>query len=208
MLFRSVNLKVYLEGYASSFGAPVLPMSPALFMQFESASDADCDTIRLDLRDPMDVFTSVESAYAVLDTGGNATLTFSSAVNGGTYYLVASHRSSIETFSGAPITLGSSNSYNFTTSDTMSYGPNMKDIFGDGSAWGLYSGDIFDAVNLFAEGHDGAVDVFDYLILDASIQAGDQGYFITDLNGDGAVDVFDYLLFDPNIQAGIQMITP
>lgn len=89
----------------------------------------------------------------------------------------------------------------------MTYGDNVKDLFGDGSAWAMYTGDIFDG-NTFYLGQDGFIDILDYLVLDADIQAGQAGYFVTDLNGDGFVDVFDYLLLDPNIQSGISVITP
>jgi len=201
------NLKVYLEGYASSFGAPVLPMAPALFYQGISLGDAVCDTVYLELHDQFSSFAIVETAVAVIDTGGNGVFNFTQNVLGGTYWLAVNHRSSIVTYSGMPFTVSTSNYYDFTISDTQSFGPNMKDIFGDGTAWALFSGDIFDA-NLFQEGHDGFIDIFDYLILDVDVQSGNAGYYITDLNGDGFVDIFDYLLFDPNVQSGVSSITP
>jgi hypothetical protein len=202
----TLQLKVYMEGYASSFGAPTLPMSAALYWQGITLDDTQCDTIRVDLRDQNSSSTVVETAYAVMDVNGDATLTFSAAAAGNTYWIAVMHRSSVETFSAVPVTLGSTNSYNFTE-PSMAYGDNVKDLFGDGLTWALYSGDIFDSNN-FDAGQDGFIDIFDYLLLDADIQAGQSGYYSTDLNGDGFVDVFDYLLLDPNIQSGISKITP
>ena len=43
---------------------------------------------------------------------------------------------------------------------------------------------------------------------DPSIQAGDGGYALGDLNGDGAVDGSDFLALDPNIQGGVGAAIP
>jgi len=203
----TLALKVYIEGYASSFGTPQLPMSPALFMQGVGASDTEVDTIKVELRDASDYTVVVETAYAILDTGGFAVCTFTNAVNGSSYWISVSNRTAIQVYSAAPVLLGTGNNYNFTSGSFMTFGDNTKDLFGDGSAWAMYTGDIFDG-NIFDVGQDGFIDILDYLVLDADIQAGQAGYFVTDLNGDGFVDVFDYLILDPNIQIGISVITP
>lgn len=46
-------------------------------------------------------------------------------------------------------------------------------------------------------------DSSDFLLEDESIQNGDGGYLVTDLNGDAAVDAADFLILDPNMQNGI-----
>lgn len=77
------------------------------------------------------------------------------------------------------------------------YGDNQVEV--ETGVWAIYSGDI---------DQDGFIDILDYLLLDAEIQAGSSGYLPTDLNGDGFVDIFDYLILDLNIQKGVSVARP
>jgi hypothetical protein len=77
------------------------------------------------------------------------------------------------------------------------YGDNQVEV--ETGVWAIYSGDV---------DQDGFIDILDYLLLDADVQAGESGYKPTDLNGDGFVDIFDYLILDVNIQKGVSVSRP
>ena len=187
------NLKAMLQGLylgngkmiATPFNADgVSPMNIA-------------DTITVELRANTTPFNVVHTIKSLLDTGGNATITFPSSVNGNSYYIVVGHRNSIAAWSANPVTFSATTNYDFTDAITKAFGSNMAD---DGTGvFMLFSGDI---------NQDGSVDFNDYPDLDISSNNGDIGYFDTDLNGDASVDFNDYPILDINSNNGIISITP
>ena len=77
------------------------------------------------------------------------------------------------------------------------YGDNQVEV--ETGVWAIYSGDI---------DQDGFIDILDFLLLDAEMQAGEFGYRPTDLNGDGFVDILDFLVLDINMQKGVSIVRP
>lgn len=98
----------------------------------------------------------------------------------GTYYLAIVHRNCIETWSkvgGEPVLRGQSHGYDFTTSNTMAYGDNLKL---KGTRYCLYSGDV---------NSSGVVNSTDRTLIRNNV--GSVGYVRFDLDGNGVVNSSD-----------------
>ena len=153
------------------------------------------DTITVELRDTTQ-FNVIHSIKGLLDTAGNAIITFPGSVNGNRYYLVVGHRNSIAVWSANPVTISATTNYDFTNAITKAFGSNMAE---DGGVFMLFSGDI---------NQDGSIDFSDYPDLDISSSNGDLGYLPFDLNGDASVDFSDYPTLDINSSQGVLVVTP
>jgi hypothetical protein len=190
----SVNIDVhmYLEGLY--LGAGKMTAAPYNF-DFVTP-DNIADTIKIQLNNAI-TFDSVYAWIGVLDTSGMAYSSFPSSILGDSFYVSVSHRNSLQTWSATPITIGISNTYDFTDAASKAYGDNMIDL-GSG-VYGIYSGDI---------NQDGSIDFLDYPDLDLSSLNGDLGYLVTDLNGDASVDFLDYPSIDVNSLNGIVIMRP
>jgi hypothetical protein len=186
------HLKAMLQGLylgngkmiAAPFGANgVSPMNIA-------------DTITVELRASASPFNVIHTIKGLLDTSGNANITFPGSVNGNSYYVVVGHRNSIATWTANPIAFNGNTNYDFTNAITKALGSNMAE---DGGVFMLLSGDV---------NQDGSVDFSDYPDLDISSNNGDLGYYVTDLNGDASVDFNDYPILDINSNLGVLVVTP
>ena len=117
----------------------------------------------------------------------------------GSYFIVVKHRSSIETWSVAPVDFGLTNPvfYNFTTSASKAYGNNEKLIMN--LVYAIWGGDA---------SQDGTVDATDMGIVDNAVTALLKGYYPEDVNGDGTVDASDMSLIDNNATNLIRVKKP
>lgn len=185
-------LLLYLEGYY----AGNYYMQPTLNNQQQSISTTITDTITVELHpvsNPGIVATQVKT---VLYTNSNANCMI--PVDNGDYYIVIKHRNHLETWSAVPVSFTGTYTYHdFTWAANQAFGSNMKEI--EPGYWAIYSGDI---------NQDGAIDAFDYIILDPDVINGSSGYLYTDLTGDGTVDAFDYILLDSHVVQGVGVIKP
>ena len=154
------------------------------------------DTITVELRENATPFNVIHTIKGLLDTAGNANITFPGSVNGNSYYVVVGHRNSIATWTANPIAFNGNTNYDFTNAITKALGSNMAE---DGGVFMLLSGDV---------NQDGSVDFSDYPDLDISSNNGDLGYYVTDLNGDASVDFNDYPILDINSNLGVLVVTP
>ena len=174
-----VNLKLNIQGY---YDAATHAMRSVMANQGIGSSTTDVDDVTVELRDSS---TSgiVASVTARLHTDGTASAIFVTAPIG-SFYIAVKHRNSLETWSSAPQTVGSTPlTYDFTTAANKAYGDNMIQL--ESGVYGLYSGDL---------NQDEAVDIFDFPLLFNDNDNFSSGYLSTDLNGDGAVDIFDFPL--------------
>lgn len=189
-----LNLKAYLQGYYNTGSGQ---MNDVLYMegQYNSASSVT-DTITVELHETTSPFALKFSSKTLLYQNGQAIIKGKGHL-GQSYYVVIKHRNHLETWSAMPVTLSSNTTFDFTISNNQAYGQNEVAV--QNGVYALYSGDL---------NQDGAVDAFDYVVLDPDIYDGASGYLATDLNGDGSVDVFDYVIIDPNIYNGIGFATP
>lgn len=190
--YTPVTVKVLLQGYYSGSGT----MTTTLLNEGVSNDLNVTDTITAELHSASFPYDLVSSKKGVLNLGGVSDFIF--PITTGTDYLVIKHRNSVETWSANPILLNADSiNYDFTTSANKAYGGNMVEV--ETGTWAIYSGDI---------NQDGAIDAFDYIILDPDIFFGNFGYLDSDLNGDGVVDAFDYVIFAPNLYDGVGLLVP
>lgn len=189
-----LNLKAYLQGFYDSISGQ---MTDALFNQGEyNTASVVADTITIELHSATAPYTLAYSAKTILLQNGMARIKGYGHL-GQSYYVVVKHRNHVETWSAAPVKLKVNTLYNFTTSDNKAYGNNQVEV--ENGIYAFYSGDM---------NQDGAIDAFDYVVIDPDISNGSSGYLTTDLNGDGSVDAFDYVILDPNIYAGVGASAP
>ncbi|MFM2207419.1 MAG: hypothetical protein RL213_1394 [Bacteroidota bacterium] len=187
------NLTVFIEGYYVGSGT----MTPVLQNQGLAGGINDVDTIVAELRSTADPSLVVSSLKGIVQTNGQATFIFPSAVANNSYWLVVKHRNCLETWSAAPVTMSVNGTYNFSNAASKAYASNQADM--GGGVYAMYAGDM---------NQDGFVDPFDFsMFLDDSINFA-SGYFATDLNGDGFVDPFDFNVFLENSINFVMAVTP
>jgi hypothetical protein len=173
-------------------------MTPAPYNSNPAVSSSStADSITVELHSDTGSHALVETATGTISTTGTSTLSFSSAVNGNSYYIVVRHRNSLETWSASPVAFTTSTSYNFSTAANKAHGNNLKNM-GSG-IYAIYTGDI---------NQDGTIDFSDYPTLDTGSVAGSTGYLTADLNGDGTIDFSDYPMIDTNSLNGVTLSRP
>jgi hypothetical protein len=164
--------------------------------QGSGSSTTDVDDVTVELRDSS-TSALVVSTTARLHTDGTATATFGTAPSG-SFYIAVKHRNTLETWSSAPQTVGSTPlTYDFTTAVNKAYGDNMIEL--ESGVYGFYSGDI---------NQDGFIEAFDYPQLFNDSDNLLEGYQTTDLNGDGFVEAFDYPILFNNSDNLIETLHP
>jgi hypothetical protein len=151
---------------------------------------------RLNLKDTVMVYlASSASPYEFVDSakGFIDSLTFTAEAvfekaPGGKYYIVAQHRSSVQTWSaeGIQFTKGDTVTYDFTTGAEKAFGNNLVLV---DTKYCMFCGDV---------NQDGYVDPLDIALVDQDSYLYVVGHVVTDLNGDGYVDPLDISLADVN----------
>lgn len=180
--------------------APPGPLSLNLTSVIEGFWDGTnmiSDDANVYLRNAASPFAKVDSSITFLDNTGNGVLLFSNA-SAGNYYIVVSHRNSIDTWSALPqtFTAGGVTNYDFTTAAGKAFGSNL--VLKSGK-YCLYSGD---------ENKNGFIDLTD--LVDVSNDGSNYvtGYVVTDVNGDGIVDLQDIVITYNNSANFIAIIAP
>jgi len=187
---KPLKVRVFLEGYYHAN-----QLTPTLYGLGVANNPIQSDSIEMVLwsvTNNANLFPTF-SQNTILNIDGWATTTLPADCIGRNYYISVRHRNSLETWSGALITITDTTSYDFTNS--------MSQAFGDGNAdpmknmgnhlFALYSGDV---------NQDGAIDGFDLQLTENDANDFLYGYYITDCNGDGAVDGFDMQIIENNSQ--------
>ena len=107
----TLNVKAFLQGFYIGGGQ----MTPVLFNTGVSTDPTECDTITIELRDPLSTTTVIYSVQTILHVDGNSVVTLPSTLLNQSYYIVLRHRNSIETWSKSPVLLNSSTvTFDFT----------------------------------------------------------------------------------------------
>jgi plastocyanin len=155
------------------------------------------DTVKIFLKNGTSPYANVDSAKIKLNSTGKGTYTFSNAP-AGNYYIAASHRNSITTWSRLTqsFVLGATLPYDFTTLQTQAYGNNM--ILKSGK-YVIYGGDV---------NKDETIDASDVSIVDNSAYNSSSGYILSDLNGDDFADASDLSIVDNNAGNSVSVIRP
>ena len=189
----TLNLKLFIEGF---YDSSIDEMKPVMANQGIGVSITNVDTITVELRDAAN-YSLIASTDATLQTDGTAVCTYPTAPSG-SFYVAVKHRSAIQTWSNAPVTVGSSAvSYDFTNAASKAYGANMIQM--EPNVWGFYGGDI---------NQDESVDNTDADSLFMDIESSAFGNLATDLNGDGSVDNSDLDNFFFNLESSIYSYHP
>src|SRR3954465_4480658 len=84
----TLNLKFFIQGFYTAANANRI-----------------ADTAVIELRDPANTNTVVQSFKGLFQVNGTMACTFSNAAIGNSYYVVIKHRNSLETWSAAPIAM-------------------------------------------------------------------------------------------------------
>ena len=158
------------------------------------------DTVTVYLRNANSPFAKIDSAKSVLAQNGEGSFIFFNVTNGTNYYIVLTHRNSIETWSiGGNAFVSGSLIYDFTSSANTAYGSNQIQVDNSPVRFAIYSGDV---------NQDGVVDGTDAALVDNDAYNFVTGYVATDVNGDYVVDGSDGAIMDNNAFNFVGKITP
>ena len=150
-----------------------------------------CDTIIVELHDPLSPSTVVNSQKVVLGVDGLVSIQLPGSVIGNSYYVAIFNRATIETWSKLPVSFTSTTSYDFTSGSGQAYDDGfnlpMKQV--EPGVWAVYSGDV---------NQDGTVDGLDMNSVENDANAFAFGYNTTDVSGDGATDGLDMNVVENN----------
>jgi hypothetical protein len=202
---RILNLSLFLEGFFDPGSGTMRKVQDADIYgdSWDKFPGTTVDTFSVYLADPESYEYLFSKHGVLLSTDGTATMTWT--VSGGNYYIVIRHRSSVETWSGLPVSFSSSPvSYNFKYPGTQAYGSNLKEVSPEAGVYELFGGDFTG----MGSDQDGYVDIFDNAMVFNNAQNGTAGYFPVDVTGDGFVDIFDMILVFNNLQNSVGMNTP
>jgi len=199
LLGGNENIMRYIGGASSKIKINLSVLMEAMYNQGTNTLNRK-DTVKVYLRSAVSPYNLRDSAIAIIDTvTQSAQISFDNAVSG-TYYIVAKHFNTIETWSKSGgeliIPSGSFYNYNFTSSGSQAFGNNMIQV---GSKWCMYSGDI---------NKDGIVDGSDVSAIENDAATFTSEYTATDLDASGLVDGTDLQVAGNNAAGFIQIIRP
>ncbi|MBV6479508.1 MAG: hypothetical protein HGGPFJEG_02282 [Ignavibacteria bacterium] len=179
----TVNATMFIEGFYNA-----------------GANSQVSDTITAYLRNNLYPYSIADQSMAVVSSNGSVTLKFGNA-SSGTYYLVLTHRNSIETWtaSGISVTRGGSVNYDFSNSSSQAFGNNMKQVDTSPVRFAVYSGDV---------NQDGVVEATDAGAIDNDASNFVSGYVNTDITGDDLVDATDAAIGDNNAANFVAKVVP
>jgi len=202
---KTLNLTLFLEGLFNGVTMNQTQGVDGSLNQYNNFPGTTVDTLSVYIASSTAPFGLLYGAHS-LNIAPNGTLSL--IVPGGytgSYYIAVFHRSSVQTWSGSPVSFaGSTINYNFTTSASQAFGSNQKNLLGNGTKWGFYAGDVSSSSGL----QDGYVDFFDLNDIYNLNVLSAYGYQASDLTGDGFVDFFDLnLVFNNNVNS-VGMNTP
>ena len=100
----TLNLQTILEDFYASNSQ----MQPALFLNGQSYDPTACDSITIELHDPVQTNTIIASAKTLLHKNGFAQAVFPASIFNQSCYIVIRHRNSLETWSKNALLFNSS----------------------------------------------------------------------------------------------------
>lgn len=197
-LDRNYNESAISNILAVNLSQPILSLNvSALIEGLFNGTNMISDTVTIQFRNTASPYNLAEGKKIVLDSIGSGKGTFTSVIEGGSYYLVVKHRNGLETWSKNPVTFGYHTlTYNFTTDSTKAFGNNLTEI---GNKWCIFSGDV---------NQDGSINSADLVSIGNESSNYPSGYLSRDLNGDNFVDLSDILICDNNVFKAVSLISP
>lgn len=169
----------------------------ALIEGFWNGTTMISDSVTVYLRSAASPFAKIDSAKALLNSAGTATLLFTRAP-AGSYYIVVTHRNSIDTWSKFPVTFtaGGTVSYDFTTAADKAFGDNLKLING---RYTIFGADVT---------RDGLVNLNDIVLINNNASNFINGYVVSDVNGDNITNLNDILIAFNNSNLFVHVFRP
>ena len=188
----SNTITLFLEGL---YTGPMMRKSQDELGDHFQANVADQITVKLAMATAPYTIVREFSNVNLLQNGKCAVSIPSSIA--GNYYIVVSHRNSIETWSAAPIAFSSVPlEYNFTDASSKAYGDNQATI---GGVFAVFGGDV---------DVDGSVGINDLGITENSASVFGAGYLVEDVDGDGSVGISDLGLIENNSANFVSVLAP
>ncbi|HPR27443.1 choice-of-anchor J domain-containing protein, partial [Lentimicrobium sp.] len=196
---KTLNLKAYIQGFWNGTGMNQAYDADEEFNTWPKFTGTTVDTLSVYFADN-DTYEFLHAIHEVnLNNDGTMTMTVPESFSG-SYYIAIKHRSSVEIWSMNPVDFAENTiAYDFTTSAAQAYGSNQQDLIGDGTVWGLFSGDITSGEPGVQDGWIELPDVNDIYNLQ---KIGAFGYQPGDLTGDGFVELADLNMAFNNINIG------
>ena len=184
----TLNMTAFIQGYYSGGS-----MAAPLFINGISPNATDCDTIKVCLMHPT-TYAEVECATGILQTDGTVSLSFTSS---GYFFIKVTHQNAVQTWSADSVNVTGTTSYDFTTDNLQSYGPNMVEVAT--GVWAFWSGDV---------NQDELVEATDYTTVENDAVGFVSGYFPSDLTGDAITEAADYSLIENNLPFFLASLHP
>ncbi|MBK7909741.1 GEVED domain-containing protein [Candidatus Pollutiaquabacter sp.] len=184
----TLNMTAFIQGYYSGGS-----MAAPLFINGISPNATDCDTIKVCLMHPT-TYAEVECATGILQTDGTVSLSFTSS---GYFFIKVTHQNAVQTWSADSVNVTGTTSYDFTTDNLQSYGPNMVEVAT--GVWAFWSGDV---------NQDELVEATDYTTVENDAVGFVSGYFPSDLTGDAITEAADYSLIENNLPFFLASVHP
>ncbi|MDQ3193385.1 MAG: integrin alpha [Bacteroidota bacterium] len=180
----TINLTLFIEGF----------YDPSLDLQVS-------DTLKVYLRNIISPFNKVDSAAAVVSSNGSVILHFGNAPSG-TYYIVVTHRNSIDTWSksgGEILTSGNLMNYDMSVLPSQAYESNLKQIDTSPVRFGIFSADVI---------RDGLVNLNDIIAIYNNAVNFVNGYVVTDVTGDNVTNLNDVIIAHNNSTGFVSVKRP
>jgi hypothetical protein len=225
---KTLYVKVFVEGMyhegalnkAQDVSDPDLP-------QVDKWPGTEADTISVMLIQdygaqemwPYPLPWNYEAHGLSLGTDGNVTVSAIPGTKYGNYYIVVRHRSSVETWSAAPVSFsGIVTGYDFTTPDGKAWGSGpQKKVETGQDVYAMFSGEVTDVSMSPSGSQDGYIDIFDNTLVFNYAQGSLYGYVPEDITGvspaggpcpDGFIDIFDMAMIFNNMQNSVAIQAP
>jgi hypothetical protein len=191
-----LNLTMMIQGF---YDINTSGMQPVLLNQsVGGALSTEADDITVSLHDAVSPYNMVYTFSGRVGTNGQLVCNFPGSVAGNSFYIVLTHRNSLETWSANPIAFTANTSYSFVTSAAQAFGSNQTDVSGTG-IFAIYNGDV---------NQDDVVDGLDFNDWETDNNNFAGGFVGTDFNGDGIVDGLDFLIWEPNNNNFVGAVLP
>ena len=203
---KTLAVKAFIQGFWNGTSMNQVQDADMDLTTFNKFTGTTADTLSVLLADAFTPFGYVFESHNVnINPDGTMTVSVPASLSG-SYYIVIKQRNSVETWSATAVSFsGGIITYDFTTSASQAYGSNQIDLNGDGTVWGLYSGDITSST---AGLKDEYVDFFDLNEIFNLNLISAFGFQPADITGDGFVDFFDVNMVYNNNLNSVGMNTP
>jgi len=179
----------------------VLNLSATVEGFYDDGADVmTADTAMLYLRNSSSPYAFVDSSKSVIGINSTGTFNFTNVNNGTPYFIILSHRNSLETWSASTQTFTANTmSYDFTNAAGSAFGNNMKQVDASPVEYAVYSGDV---------DKDGTIDAADMIFIFNDVITFGSGYLSSDVTGNNFTDAGDMIVAYNNSVNFVSIMRP